>query len=554
VILKKDYRVRLFFVFFSFFLIYFFILFKLFIIQYYRHDFFKTAAEQQYLTHVSIRSNRACIQDRNGEKLVLNVSKPSAFILPQKLKDPEQIKKILKIYFPENFQRAFIEGKKQFCWIERLLSRQKQRWLNSLASPDIHFLYESERFYPFPSTAHVVGFNNVDNSGIAGIELEFNNFLEGTPSLFALEKDARSDNLYFKSELKEDGQSGDPVTLTLDKNLQYFASDELENAANSCGAKSGAVVIIDPTNGHILSMASFPSFDPNQINTNPAEETKNIPVTDCFEVGSVIKVLTALAALEEEVVNVNEEIDCEGKETFIDDFHVENWKSLGPGKHTFTEILARSNNVGIAKVAKRLGPKLHKHFLNLGFGSKTGIYFPGERAGFVNDPKNWSRSSIIVLSFGYEISITLLQLAKAFSIISNDGKQVRPTLIINHKKPNYNHKQEQLYRKEVVDKLKSIIKLQGWMKDSYAINGFNIFGKTGTARVIKDGEYSNKNHIYTYAGIVEKDDYKRVIITFLREPLPQYKDVLASRLTLPLFHKIAKKMVIYDMQRGTLKS
>ena len=212
------------------------------------------------------------------------------------------------------------------------------------------------------------------------------------------------------------------------------------------------------------------------------------------------------------------------------------------------------NNQTDAKVAKKLGSNLYKHFLRLGFGSKTGICFPGERAGFVNDPKNWSRSSIIVLSFGYEIAVTILQLAKAFSIIANNGIDVLPALVLNPIKTNLNTKPQKLYRKEVVNQLKSIIELRGWMKERYSINGFKIFGKTGTARVIKEGEYSAKDHVYTYAGIIEKGDYKRVIVTFLREPLHQDKNVWASQLTLPLFYKIAKKMIVYDLQHGILKS
>jgi len=295
-------------------------------------------------------------------------------------------------------------------------------------------------------------------------------------------------------------------------------------------------------------VASYPTFDPNSVRTVDIEATKHVAITECFELGSVIKVFAALAALQEGVVTPDEQIDCEGKATYIDGFRVENWKSLGPETHSFSEVVAQSNNVGIAKVAKRLGPRLYYHLRRLGFGDKTGIRFPGERSGFVNPPHNWSRSSIIVLSFGYEIMATLLQLGKAFSIIANGGCDVQPTLVLKPERKKRIMPLKKLYDTQIIDQIKEILELQGWLKDRYSIKGYRIFGKTGTARSVKDGIYSNKDHVYTYAAIIEKGNYRRVIITFIKEPKETH--LWATQITTPLFHKVAEKMVVYDIAQG----
>lgn len=513
--------------------------------QVHQSKFFKLLATQQYVTEIKTMPPRAHIYDRNGESLAINTERFSAFILPKKLSEPEKFKEFLRVHYPDVHEKMLKEPHRSFMWLERHLISNKFEELKEMNLCDIHFLSEPKRFYPFNSLAHVIGFTDVDNIGIAGIELQFNERIGGVPSIFVLEKDARSGCFYFKRDVKEEGLEGEPVTLTIDKNIQFLAYEELEKTVQEHGASGGAVLIINPEDGAILAMANYPSFDPNNKNIENLDVTKNIIASECFEVGSIMKSFTGLAALEEEVVDIDEEIDCEGKLTHIDGFKVENWKSLGEGKHPFWEIVSKSNNVGMAKVAKRLGSKLYYHFLRLGFGAKTGVRFPGERSGFVNPPHNWSRSSIIVMSFGYEVMVTLLQLGKAFSIVANDGKNMKPFLIKRPRKKASIIGEQQLYREEVVQQFKNILELKDQMKKMYGIDGYKIYGKTGTARQVKDGKYSLKNYVCTYGGVIEKGDYKRVIITFVKDPKDE--KVWASQITLPLFHRISERLVVYDL-------
>jgi len=556
-VVKKNYKRKLFIVVLTFLLLYGIVIFRLFIIQIYNKDFFAVLAKQQYVTEITTQPARAGMFDRNNVPLTLNREGLSAFILPHRFHESEKTNSLLKKHFKSVYKKMRNDRKRRFLWLDRHLSDDQLRKIKSYESKDIYFLAEPERFYPFPAAAHIVGFTDVDNVGIAGLELYFNGLVGGTPTTFVLEKDARSGYFYFHKDIKEKGVVGEAVTVTLDRNLQFFAYEALQESVKAHRAKGGAVIVMNPDSGDILAMASSPTFDPNNIRHLKPEHAKNISVTECFELGSVIKILTALAALEEGVVTLDEEIDCEGKATYIDGFRVENWKSLGEGLHPFWQVVWRSNNVGIAKVAKRLGPKLYYHLRRLGFGSLTGIRFPGERSGFVNPPRNWSRSSIIVLSFGYEIMATLLQLAKAFSIVANGGYNVQPTLVLSPVRKQATLAYKRLYKEETVEQIKKILELKGWIKDRYGIDGYRIMGKTGTARSVKNGKYSKKDHVYTYAGIIEKVQpeskkiYRRVIITFIKEPKEAH--MWSTQVSLPLFARVAEKMIVHDLGKGVVE-
>ncbi len=430
--------------------------------------------------------------------------------------------------------------------MERHLQEERFNWLKKQELKDIHFMTEPSRFYPHACASPIVGFTDVDNVGLAGTELYFNSRLKGQPSVVEIKKDARAGSFYFDKKIVETGCKGDPVILTLDSKLQFLAEQELEKTVKQFDAKDGSVLIMNPDTGEILVMANYPGFDPNVGSIKNIENTKNRIVTECYEFGSVIKTFTALVALEEGVVTPDEQIDCEGKVAYINRFRVENWKSVDI--LSFSDVIRFSSNVGIAKVASRLGPKFYTHLWRLGFGQKTGIAFPGERDGFLNPPRNWSKSSLIVMSFGYELMATLLQLGKAFSVIANGGYLVEPFLVKEPVKIK-NSFRKKIYKSKTIDDMKDILEAIG-SKFSKNLEGFRVMGKTGTARVFKDGQYSKKDHIYSFAGIIEKDDYRRVIIIFVKEP--KGAGWWASQISAPLFSRVAEKMIIHDLTHDSL--
>ncbi len=536
-------RFRLSVVFFGFGVIFLVIILNLFFIQIWHRQFFINLAEQQYQVSISKLPERGIILDRTGKNyLARNKECVSAFIIPQKIKHYAELHAFLSNNFPHAAQQLEHKKNNAFMYIKRRLTDQEQDILAQAQLPDIHLLQESSRFYPLPSACPLVGFTDIDNHGAAGIELQCNQTLTGKPTTYHLEKDARSGYFYFKKELQELGHESSPLQLTIDSNLQFLVDEELATSIDKWKAKDGAVIIMDPTTGDILAMSSYPYVNPTLTHQFNIADTKHKVVTDAHELGSVIKVFAAMAALEEHVVTPDELIDCKNSKTCVINGRVINtWKPHGI--IPFTDVIAYSNNIGIAQVAKRVGEKIYDHYIKLGFGKKTGIIMPGEHSGFVNHPKKWSKQSIISLSYGYEISATLLQIACAFSIIANNGHRIKPRLMMSE---TIAMDQTMLYSPETIATIKDILQKTTEYGTGHRarIEGYNIMTKTGTANKLINGEYDKNKNIFTCAAIVEKNNYKRVVVTFINEA--NAPNAYASTIAAPLLERVTEKMIIHE--------
>ena len=524
-------------------------------IQIMQSSFYSNLGKQQYNITITMQPERAPIYDRTGEKfLAINKDTLSAFILPKQVKSQEILVQFLEKHFPEKIKILEKSKNKHFMFIQRKLTDKQIEIIKKSNIADIHLLKEQSRFYPIESTSTIVGITDIDNNGLSGLELKYNKKLSGKPTTFFLEKDARSGHFYFKKETKVRGKIAEPITVTIDSNLQFLVAQELKESITQYNAKEGAVLVINPENGDITAIANYPYFDPNNTQSFSSQNCHNKAITQVYELGSVIKVFAALAAIEEEVVTKDEIIDCKNKKTtYIDGRKINTVKAHG--KITFSEVVEKSNNIGIAIIAKRVGEKLYDHYKKIGFGEKTTIGFPAEPRGFVNPPHKWSKQSIISLSYGYEISATLLQLARAFCMIAQDGMPVYPRLVFEK---NETKQKEQfstpLYSKKSIDTIKKILEnttLKGTARKA-RIKGYDVMCKTGTANLLVNGTYSQDDNIFTCAGIVQKDNYKRVIVTFVKEVEPSYtksgikRKVYAQSVAVPLFEKVAKKTLIHD--------
>lgn len=538
--LTKQYKIRAALVFFIFCLLYACIIFNLYLIQIKNHEFYAHLGQKQYHVTITQAPPRAIIYDRYGNGLAINKESISAFILPKSLEKPDEVKAFLKKHFPQAFERLKTHTNSYFMYIKRRLSPEHINLITQSGIGDIKLLNEASRFYPVESAAQIVGITDIDNDGLFGIELQFNKELAGTPSTFTLEKDARSGHFYFEKKTKVQGKPGTPITLTIDSDLQFIVTEELKAIMEQHEAKEGSALIINPKTGEILAMTNIPTFDPN--NTDDLvnmEVTKNKIITEAHELGSVIKACSALAALEDGVVSLDELIDCENRATtFVDRRRINTVPQSVAGIIPFADVVAKSNNIGIAKVAKRLDTKIYDYYKKLGFGNKTGIPFPGEQKGLLTHPSTWSKQSIISLSYGYEISASLLQLARAFSIIANDGYDVKPKLIMDNNYIDYTTSLP-LFSLDSTQAIKQILK-----KRHANIKGYTLMSKTGTANILVDGKYDQTKNIFTCAGIVQKGDYQRVIVVFINQVAK--RNVYAATIAAPLLEKLAKKLMIHD--------
>jgi cell division protein FtsI (penicillin-binding protein 3) len=299
---------------------------------------------------------------------------------------------------------------------------------------------------------------------------------------------------------------------------------------------------MNPDNGEILAMATHPSFDPNGSPPQDLSLTKNKAVTDVHEPGSLIKVFLALAALEEGVVTTDELIDCEDKKVGV--VNGVKFSTVHPaGILSFEDVIIKSNNFGVAKVSLRLGNKLYDHYTKVGFGEKTRLQWPGEQSGFVNPPHKWSRSSPIVMSFGYEVTASTLQLAKAFSVIANGGYLVEPKLLRDVPEQE---SATPLYSPQTIEAVQTILEknIESGTGKYARIKGYRIMGKTGTTNLVENGKYTPDHNAYSFCGSIEKDGYRRVIVTFVKDS--SRKGIYAATVAAPLFVKIAEKVLIHD--------
>lgn len=542
--MRQSSKLRSTLIFGCFFALYLILIINLYCIQILQSGFFSGLANRQYQIEITNHPIRGEILDRHGQAVAVNKDSVSAFILPKQLQEPIKLELFLKKHFPVSYERLKHAHDKYFMYIARRLPDDLCMQAQCDQIIDLKFMHEPSRYYPNEAMGQLVGITNIDNQGVFGLEQLYNSILAGQANKVVLEKDARSSHYYFKRDLHDQGKIGNNLDLTIDSDLQALVYESLANCVDQLEAELGMVVIMDPKNGEVLSLVSYPGFDPNSTQVLDQESTKLLPVTNVYEYGSIMKVFVALAALAEGVVQADELIDCENKsETSIDGMKFTTTKSSVNGEIPFSEVVARSNNIGMVKVAKRLNEKLYDHYVKLGFGNKTGVNFLGEQSGYVSHPAKWSKRSIISLAFGYELTATLLQVARAFSVIANGGYLVKPKLILDHKPVQ----PVKIYQTNIIKIVQDILRntVQNGTGVRAKIHGYDVMGKTGTANLAINGSYCPDKLIFSFAGIVQKGNYNRVIVTCIKNVKNSYKKYGANTAA-PLFEKIAEQMLVHD--------
>jgi cell division protein FtsI (penicillin-binding protein 3) len=377
------------------------------------------------------------------------------------------------------------------------------------------------------------------------LEGQYDQRLKGTATTYQLKKDAKSHHFYFGKEITKQGVDGLPLTLTVDADLQFKFQTILNETVANCGSLEGGALAMNAETGELLAVVSNPHFDPNNIKELDMETTKCRPIVNCFESGSVLKIFGAVAALQEGVTSIDDVIDCEDtKETKLDNLRI---RTVYPnGKITFKEVMQYSNNIGTVKIMKRLGTDLYDYYKLFGFGEMTGLNFPGEQKGFVNHPDNWSAWSIQSLAYGYEITTSLLHLARAMGLLVNGGYLVTPHLI----KDQVVEKTGPLISQKTCDDIKTI--LDAVIHDGSGLRavvpGYTVYGKTGTANILINGAYDDDRHLYTFAGAIQIGKSWYVITCYVKD---SRKSTYASMITAPLFKQLAETLILHETMHNS---
>ncbi len=486
---------------------------------------------------------RGEVLDRNGEGLAINLKVPSIYAIPRILEEEEKRELILglgdRLSLTPTFLRERLDRNKAFVWLKRRVSAEEAKRVAELKHPALGIMYEHKRFYPHGELfANVLGFTNVDNQGIEGIERIEDKELRGKAGKRYTRRDALGREIKAFEERMIPAVDGHRVVLTIDRYLQYATERALERAYRKWKAKGAVAILMNPRNGEILAMATRPTFDPNLPGNFPFENYRNRAITDMFEPGSVFKIVTATALLQEKKVNMTEKINCENGEwtwgsKTLHDVH-------DYGYLSFPEIFIKSSNIGTVKLSLRLRPNTFQRYIKMfGFGSKTGIDLEGEAPGFVRDPKQWSKTSPYAIPIGQEIMATALQLAQAISFIANGGYFVQPQTITRIEdihgvtlrgKPASEVISEErpvaLLDPGIVEVLKETlwrVTEEGTGKNA-RIKGIPVAGKTGTAqKILQNGHgYSHSNFISTFIGFAPADHPLLSMVVMLDDPRPSY--------------------------------
>ena len=408
---------------------------RLVYLQVVKYQFFLNLASRQHGRTIDVEPRRGTIYDRNGAELAMSIDVDSVFAVPSEIPDQETTAQILAKVLDLDAQEllAQLRSQRNFAWVKRKVDAETSERVRDLNLRGIYFRKEPKRFYPKRElAAQVIGYVGIDDEGLGGLELEFDDDLRGMPGQEMISVDARR-KWYGRVERQPD--PGQNLVLTIDATIQYIAEKELEQAMEDTKAVAGTVVVQNPRTGEILALANRPTFNPNVFNSVPKEALKNRAVSDVYEPGSVFKTVTYSAAIEQSVVKPEDMVDCQGGAITIFGMTIHDAHKMGV--MTIAEAYAHSSDVAAVKTGMKLGDvRFDEYIRAYGFGAQTGIELPGESRGLKKPVNRWSKVSIGAMSMGQEIGVTAVQIVSMVSTIANDGVYTPPRIVAGELPPN----------------------------------------------------------------------------------------------------------------------
>lgn len=480
-------------------------------------EFLQGQGEARFMRELEVPTRRGNILDRAGEPLAVSTPVDSVWVHPgELLQAPENIAplaRVLEADAEEIERRLNQRSGREFVWLRRRLHPDDAARIEALDLPGVYLQKEYRRFYPAGEVAaHIIGFTNIDDVGQEGLELTYNDWLQGKPGLKRVVRD-RLGRTVEHSELLREAEHGHDLTLTIDRRLQYLAYRELKRTVLKHGARSGSVVLLDVASGEVLAMANQPAFNPNQPNMDN-DGLRNRAVTDVFEPGSVMKPFAVAAALEIGMVTPDTPIDTTPGTINVSGHTISDHRNYGP--IDVTRIITKSSNVGATKLALEMdAEQLWSVYDRFGFGEVTGIGFPGESAGVLRNHRRWRRVEQATLSYGYGLSVTALQLASAFAALSDEGRMRRPSLILGANNPAVSI-MDPVVARQVAAMMETVTGPEGTGKNA-RITNYRVSGKTGTSRKASAAGYASR-YIATFVGMAPSSDPRLVAIVTINDP------------------------------------
>jgi cell division protein FtsI (penicillin-binding protein 3) len=510
-------------------------------------------ADRQQQRTVEISPQRGIIFDRNGQELAMTVQVDSVFAVPSEIPDQKTTATLLAGVTGDDADSLLehMQAQKNFAWIARKVDGETAARVKSLNLRGIYFQKELKRFYPKRGlAAQVLGYVGMEDTGLAGIEHEFQNQLNGVKGRVVITMDAR--RKWF-GHVEQPPQPGSNVVLTIDEKIQFIAEKELQQAMQDTQAVAGTVVVQNPRTGEILALANAPSFNPNLSHEITPEKLKNHALSDVYEPGSVFKTVTYSSVFEEKLARPEEIIDCDPGYIVIGGIRIRDSHHIGTV--TLEKAYAQSSDVGAVKMALRLGPdRFYKHIQDYGFGQLTGVELPGETRGLVRKPSRWAASSIGSMAIGQEVGVTPLQVVSMMSAVANDGMYSSPRIIAGVTPPDQGYRRLEFhpqlqhrvissYTSAIMRRLTEEVVLDGTARRAI-LDGYTSAGKTGTAQKIdpRTHAYSKTDYVASFVGFTPVNNPAIAIAVILDSPRGLHQ---GGQVSAPVFKRVAEQVLAY---------
>lgn len=511
---------------------------RAFDLQIFKKYFLQQQAERQHVAAVSVSAYRGQIQDRHGEPLAISTPVQSIWVNPQQIKEEDkekigQIARLLKL--PEKKMAARLNKKsnRRFVFLKRRVNPDLAEKVKAMKVTGIHFDKEFKRFYPAGEVSgHLLGFTNVDDIGQEGMERAYEGSLKGIAGKKTVIRDGKGQVIKDVENIAEP-VSGQDLVLTIDQRIQYLAYRELQAAYVKHKAHSAALVVLDARSGEVLAAVNQPAFNPNTRKGLSASLYRNRAMVDVFEPGSTLKPFVIAAALDGGFVASDAEIETHGfyrvGRNLVRDVH--NYGTLD-----LMHVLKKSSNVAISKIALEMPPEYFWNIYNkLGFGVAAGVGFPGEASGVLQDFRQWNRFAQATMAFGYGLSTSALQLAKAYTALADDGIVHSVTLLKRDEDYDARRVFTAATAKKVREMLEHVIKKDGTAYRA-RVDGYRVAGKTGTVKKATAGGYADKRYLAVFVGLAPVSDPRFVIAVMVDEP--SAGDYYGGLVAAPVFAKV----------------
>lgn len=531
----SEIHTRIRFVFLVVLSVFLIIVLRVFYIQVFQYEKLNSLAESLWSRELPITADRGEILDRNGKVLATNITTTSLVIIPNQITNAEEVARSLSTILNSDYEDMLRHVTKKTS-IERVhpegrqLSYEIASKIDDLHYDGVYLVKESKRYYPYGHVlSHVLGYVGIDNQGLSGLELYYDEYLTGENGAIKYFSDGKGNRLEL-TEVYEEPQNGINLKLTIDLDLQLAAERELDNVMSKYTPEHALIMAMNPKTGEILAMASRPAFDSNDYKSSSVEViNRNLPIWMTYEPGSTFKIMTLATSIEEKTINLFEDDYFDSGSIQVEGATIHCWKHGGHGAQKFINVVENSCNPGFVVMGQKLGTEtLMKYIRNFGFGSKTGIDLNGESNGILFKPEKMGPVELATTSFGQGISVTPIQQVTAVSAAINGGKLYTPYIVGSMLEPETNSvvlmNSPKFVRQVISEESSALVRhalesvvANGSGRNAY-IENYRVGGKTGTAQKVQNGVYMSGNYILSFMGFMPANDPEIVVYVAVDHP------------------------------------